>query len=548
MAHFKRILYRAVGTIVLSTMAALSQAKDMTSGELENYVKLGVDVSTTNTGVRLINFHSSDRVAGEYYVSFKTDVNLSGTTAGNDTSESASLSALSVVERDVKSVASGLSNRTSGHLNGVLVSDTHRAFVLKDASDHEVETVLGLDSRIDYIAAAIRTTTLEVQGSNGNPAPWGLSRIAFRDLKSQGLQFPVTYTYTTLASGVRIYILDTGVRTSHQEFQGRAGNVVLDCVAGLATIGNCGLSVSSPDAQDCAGHGTAVASVAGGYTDGVAKGINIASFIVAHSSNFGQVCNSPSSTPALIAAIRWIIAKERFNWNGPQVINLSITALSVDPALENAISDAIAAGLVVVAGAPDNRTQSNGVGLDPCSGSTAVSPVDMSAIIGVGGTGLGPYQNQNFRIDRAWESWDVGSCISLFAPGVGIPVGGIAADNSYATGTGTSFAVPIVAGIAALYLQTHAHATQSEVKAGLIAGATTGQLYRGVYNCACSTNGLPYPLDSSNTIGNGAPNRLAYSLLPSGSDNAVGGVTGGSWLAPIKKIISAIFQLLFSQN
>lgn len=52
-------------------------------------------------------------------------------------------------------------------------------------------------------------------------------------------------------------------------------------------------------------------------------------------------------------------------------------------------------------------------------------------------------------------------------------------------------------------------------------------------------------MDASHGNSNGAPNLLIHAPLPAGSDNAIGGVTGGTWLSTIRKIFGAIFGALF---
>src|SRR6201986_44670 len=75
-------------------------------------------------------------------------------------------------------------------------------------------------------------------------ATWGLDRIDQRNRPLNG-----TYVYNWTGSGVRAYIIDTGIRTTHTQFGGRA-SAVFDAFGG--------------NGQDCNGHGTHVAGTVGG--------------------------------------------------------------------------------------------------------------------------------------------------------------------------------------------------------------------------------------------------------------------------------------------
>src|SRR5688500_18924083 len=76
-------------------------------------------------------------------------------------------------------------------------------------------------------------------------ATWGLDRIDQRSLPLSS-----TFTYTSTGSGVKAYIIDTGIRFSHVDFGGRA-------VSGYD-------AVDGGSADDCDGHGTHVAGTVGG--------------------------------------------------------------------------------------------------------------------------------------------------------------------------------------------------------------------------------------------------------------------------------------------
>jgi subtilisin family serine protease len=254
-------------------------------------------------------------------------------------------------------------------------------------------------------------------------APWDLDRI---DQQSRPLNG--TFTYPNTASTVRAYVIDSGIRTTHSQFGGRA-TAGADLVDGLPSAND-----------DCEGHGTHVAGSIGGSTYGVAKGVQLVSVRVLD-------CDGVGSLEGVIAGVEWVTA----NAVKPAVVNMSIGSNIISPTLDNAVRASIASGLTYTIAAGNDTA-------DACT----TSPSDITEGIVVGASDAA---------DRAAYFSNYGPCLDLFAPGVDITSAGITSDTATASMDGTSMAAPHVAGAAALLLAANPAMTPAQVQAALVSAA-----------------------------------------------------------------------------
>jgi subtilisin family serine protease len=257
-------------------------------------------------------------------------------------------------------------------------------------------------------------------------AEWGLDRIDQRDLP-----LAKTYVYPNTAANVTAYILDTGVRLTHSEIAGRASS-------GYDFVDR------DTNATDCQGHGTHVAGTVAGKTYGVAKAAKIVAVRVLG-------CDGSGSYSGIIAGVDWVTK----NAVKPAVVNMSLGG-TASAALDAAVQKSIASGVTyAVAAGNENK--------NACT----VSPARAADAITVGAT--------DSKDARASFS-NYGTCVDIFAPGVGILSSTKNGDTTTGRMSGTSMATPHVAGAAALYLSTHPSATPAQVRDALVTNATPNKV------------------------------------------------------------------------
>jgi subtilisin family serine protease len=228
----------------------------------------------------------------------------------------------------------------------------------------EEALALSEDPRVQFVE---EDAEVSINATQSNP-PWGLDRVDQRDRPLNG-----TYVYNWTGSGVRAYIIDTGIRTSHTQFGGRASNVY-DAFGG--------------NGQDCNGHGTHVAGTVGGSTYGVAKSVMLRGVRVLN-------CSGSGTTSGVIAGVDWV----RANHIKPAVANMSLGG-GASSSLDTAVNNAINAGVAFSVAAGNENT-------DACTR----SPARVAAAITVGSTTSSDARS-------SFSNW--GTCLDLFAPGSSI--------------------------------------------------------------------------------------------------------------------------------
>jgi subtilisin family serine protease len=255
--------------------------------------------------------------------------------------------------------------------------------------------------------------TVRIAGTQSPTPSWGLDRVDQRALPLDN-----SYTYPNSASNVHAYIIDTGIRTTHTDFGGRA---------------TWGTNTVDTNNTDCNGHGTHVAGTVGGSTYGLAKGVQLVAVKVLN-------CQGSGTYAGVISGIDWVTA----NAIKPAVANMSLGGgadASVDAAVRNSINSGVTYGLAA----------GNDSGADACN----TSPARTVEAITVGST---------TNTDARSSFSNIGTCLDIFAPGSSITSAWNSSDTGTNTISGTSMATPHVVGAAALVASANPSWTPQQVR------------------------------------------------------------------------------------
>ncbi|PPK65367.1 S8 family serine peptidase [Actinokineospora auranticolor] len=300
-----------------------------------------------------------------------------------------------------------------------------RGFAVKGSEDAAKR--IATDTAYKLIAQDQEVTTQALAVQVGPPS-WGLNRIDQRSLP-----LDTKYHYPNTAPSIYAYIIDTGIRYTHQEFGGRA-------IYGIDTIGG-----TFPPGNDCNGHGTHVAGTVGGTTTGVAKQVQLVSVRVLD-------CAGAGTYAGVIAGVDWVTNDTILNGR-KAVANMSLGGGTFAP-LNMAVTNSVAANVHYSVAAGNSNANA-------CSFSPASTPA---------ATTVGSTDPNDAR--SSFSNW--GPCVDLFAPGRNIVSAWATADNAYQTLSGTSMASPHVAGTAALWRQRFPGDTAWQTATALAGNATPG--------------------------------------------------------------------------
>ncbi|GJN70223.1 alkaline proteinase precursor [Purpureocillium lilacinum] len=284
-------------------------------------------------------------------------------------------------------------NAYTGHFDDATVAEIRKS---PDVASVEEDKIWSLEFTESHNSETEAVGAFSTQHS----ATWGLGSISHRSPGSS------EYIHQPDAGkGLYAYIIDTGIRATHSEFEGRASAIY---------------SAFKDETTDTYGHGTHVAGTIGGKTYGVAKKVQLLAV---------KVFKGRSSTTSTILdgfnfAANDIISKGR---NTKSVINMSLGG-GVSDAFNRAVDSAAKLGILSVAAGGNTNTDAS-----------LRSPASAPSALTVGAV------DADWRI-ASYSNW--GKVVKVFAPGSRVKSAWYTGDKDTSVISGTSMATPHVVGLA----------------------------------------------------------------------------------------------------
>ncbi|KAF5594882.1 endopeptidase K [Fusarium subglutinans] len=303
---------------------------------------------------------------------------------------------------------------------------------LQEVIDSDLVEYIEQDTIVNVSAvAAPSSSPITKRGSTSQAsAPWGLARIS-QLYSEKGVDARYNYD-ATAGSGSTVYILDSGIRTTHKELGGHA-------------VWGANFVAGSPNTDEY-GHGTHVAGIVGGKTYGVAKGCTMYAVKVIDKDGVGTMSN-------ILQGLQWAVNHTRSRGiTKKSIINASLggpyTKIGND-----AVKAATDLGItIVVAAGNDGSDAAN------CSPASAPSAITVGAI-----------DSASHR--TLWSNY--GKVVDVFAPGSDILSAGHLSDSGSVYKSGTSMAAPHVAGLAAYFMAKEGIRGSTAVTKSIISAADT---------------------------------------------------------------------------
>jgi len=335
-----------------------------------------------------LHLHAADGIEGQYIVIFK---NIA---ADVFATEMASVRSIEIeVQREYEYVFKGFAGKMNKEQLKAMLHNPNVELIEQDG-------IVTLDATEQ--ACTVPTPV----------SPWGLSRVSESSIQLNG-RFSAP---NALGNNADLYILDTGIYAAHNDFRNADGS-------SRASLG----FQSDPTwgKVDTNGHGTHVASTAGGNAYGIARNSRIIAVQVLSSAGSG-------SFSGIIDGINWVVGQSNGSTRR-SVINMSLGG-GVFTALDAACNSAVGSNVAIVVAAGNSNA-------DACNASPARASAVLTVVSSAQGAG-------NTDIRSSFSNF--GPCTNIIAPGSLILAAWIGSPTATNTISGTSMASPHVAGIVAI--------------------------------------------------------------------------------------------------
>jgi subtilisin family serine protease len=286
-----------------------------------------------------------------------------------------------------------------------------------------------------------------------NCPSWGLARLSHLGDVSRGLINNMRHSASHDGAGVDIYIIDTGIMITHNDFGGRA---------------RWGVAYADGGTQDDRnGHGTHCAGTAAGSTYGIAKRANLVAVKVLSASGGGTWAD-------VIAGVDYLANNGA---PGRSLGSMSLGGGGSNAGLTSAVNNCVNKGIPVIVAAGNSNANACGY-----------TPSGIPSVISVGATEIAGFEPDEFDNRASFSNW--GTCVHIFAPGRDITSSWIGSNTASSTISGTSMACPHVAGYAATLLSNNPDLSpqalkdllQTTAQKDIIANPGTGSPNMLLYN------------------------------------------------------------------
>jgi serine protease len=337
--------------------------------------------------------------------------------------------------------------------NATVVWEYNHIFLgvtITDVSDEflsfltESELIEWIEQDVQYYLDSVPKDRERRASETGNnhylPWSWGLDRI-----DSKELIYDNSYHYDYTGVGITVAVVDSGILSSHQEFQTEYGKENRVVCAYDAFDGHNNYNESVYDdtcGKDFIGHGTHLAGIVGGMISGVAKDVKLLSVkIVRNYDTF--LC-----VGSVLAGMEYVLNEKKVRPNEPLIALMGFSGPrrhSINFAINILAREY---NIFVV-------TSAGNEGIDSC----AKSPASAYSSIVVG--------SSNYDDSISTYS-NYGYCLDLYAPGQSIPSSFVRTDTDIVTLSGTSMSAAYVAGGIALLLEAFPDSNNEELLDNLL--------------------------------------------------------------------------------